>query len=246
MSDSLHAKLYSLDLATAWIGSANITRRALGLADVSNDEVLGFIDPLPAEVKTWVYRLLHSARPVTDELHASYVAWLAEQPPPPPLTGPPEVLNAERTPFSVRELPAVSSPRRLWEIAQTPEMAEPAERAAAEHDLAVFRVLGRGVDYDVFQRQLTAAFQAHPFVARLLAEVDARSSTEHVDRPGIQFGVVKEWVRARCTDNPVPPNRALTSSVDRLFAWREMLLAPNYEVFTPGAHVGALRRILSL
>ena len=143
-SDSLHAKLYSLDLATAWIGSANITRRALGLADVSNDEVLGFIDPLPAEVKTWVYRLLHSARPVTDELHASYVAWLAEQPPPPPLTGPPEVLNAERTPFSVRELPAVSSPRRLWEIAQTPEMAEPAERAAAEHDLAVFRVLGEG------------------------------------------------------------------------------------------------------
>lgn len=241
-SDSLHAKVYSLDLASAWVGSANVTRRALGLAGVSNDEVLTLVDPLMPEVQAWVFRLLQAAQRVTDEHHARYAAWLAEQPPLPSPPVPPAVPDAARDPFSVGELPATSSPRRLWEVLQAPEAANPAERAAAEHDLAVYRVPSSGADYDGFRRQLAMAFGAHPFVAELLAEVDACSGPEHAERPGLQFGVVKEWVRARCTDEPAPHRGVLTEPVDRVFAWCDELLAPDYEVFTPGARSRVLRR----
>lgn len=238
-SDTLHAKLYSVDLKSAWLGSANVTRRALGLAGVGNDEVLGFVDPLPADVRRWVFGLLQAARPVTNELHVHYAAWLAEQAPPPRVVFP-EDPSGERDFFRVDELPASVSPRRLWEVLQAPAAANPAERAAAERDLRVYRVPGSVADYDGFRTQLAAAFRAHPFVAALLVEVDANSGLEHARRPGLQFGRVRRWVRGRCTDKS--SREEVTEHVDRLFAWCEALLGPEYEVVTPGEHTRVLRR----
>ena len=236
VSDRLHAKFYSLNLTTAWIGSANVTRRALGLADTSNDEVLCLADPLPTDARAWVYRLLHGARLVTDELHAHYVAWLAGQVPPSPPSALPAMPLADRDPFSVDELPATASPQRLWDVLQAPAEATAAERAAAEHDVGVYRVHCGGMAYDVFCVQLAAAFRAHPFVAALLEAVDGRVGPEYAERPGMQFGVVKQWVRGRCTDEASPSMQSLTEGVTRLFTWCDDLLASDYRVYLPGAY----------
>ena len=237
-SDRLHAKLYSLDLTSAWIGSANVTRRALGLVEAGNDEVLGFVDPLPRDVQAWVFRLIHDSQPITEELHATYSAWLAEQPPvskPPPV----ELSPVERDSFSVRELPVTNTPRRLWEVMRASREAEPHERFAADHDLAVYRVvvsswdrIGSG-DYNEFRQRLAIVFRAHPFVEALLAKVAAHSGPDIGERPGLQFGAVKEWVRETCTDEPVPNRRDLTDLVANLFAWCQELLPDVIEISRP-------------
>ena len=76
VSDDLHAKLYSVDLSSAFVGSANVTRRGLGLAEVRNDEALCFIESMTEGDRLWLLRLIQRARYVTPEFHQGMIEWL--------------------------------------------------------------------------------------------------------------------------------------------------------------------------
>ena len=240
-SDRLHAKLYSLNLASAWIGSANITRRALGLVDVSNDEVLGLVDPLPADVQAWVFRLLHMAHPVTDELHELYTEWLAEQPPLPRPSPPPVAPSTERTPFSIGQLPATPSPRQMWEVLHAPNDVDSSQRNAAERDYNIYRV-PLGVSYEEFGKQLAVSFSSHPLIVALLTEVK-HASLPNRERPGLRFGSVKAWLYAKCTDAPAPHDETLTELVANVFAWCQELLPSVVEITRP-RHTQVIRALV--
>lgn len=232
--DSLHAKLYSSGLRTAWIGSANLTQRALGLSKSTNDELLVHVDPLPMSTRVWLHGLLGRAELVTAALHAWYAAWIREftETGRSPLPArPPRALV---DPYLLNRLPAVESPSRLLALmvgASPPRDAD--EQHALEHDLGLFDVVACSTR-DELHAQLRPAFLRSPFV---------RSLDDAIPTAGIRFGAVKAWLQATCTDVPVPYRGDLTSRVQTLYKWLTELASDRYQVTIPGRHSQVLRRV---
>lgn len=232
VSDDLHAKLYSVDLSSAFVGSANVTRRGLGLAEVRNDEALCFIETMVEADRVWLLRLIQRARYVTAEFHQEMIEWLDKASNPPKL--PPFDLSvpfSSADPFLISQLPACGSPQALWDAYHAGSDNE--RREAAEHDVALYGVHPRGRGYRSFRSELAVAFRAHPFMSSFLREVARASKLDDKGRSGMRFGAVKAWVHEVCTDVPVPYRRELTNPVANVFAWCAELLPDQVEVFKP-------------
>lgn len=224
INNLLHAKLYSVALRSAWIGSANLTDPALGATDPCNIEALFLIDPMTSEIRRWVLHIVAQARLVTDELHAWYVDQLSQMPSRDPRLGnsEPEIPPRIKDPFLISQLPASSSPQHMWQVLGSEKPAWD-ELVAAEHDLALYQVepLER---YDDFTQKLAVSFFDQPFVKALAAVIDTS---------GMRFGAVKEWVQKTCTDVPVPYRKLLTPHVQGVYAWFVALAPEKYEIFQP-------------
>ena len=228
--DSLHAKYYG-DFENAWIGSANLTHRGMGLISAANDELLVFVEKLPPEIRIWLHSLTVRATLVTEELYEWYRDWLrvwtktGSNPTPP--QPPRKLVN----PYLVDRLPAVASPSRLWQLLNGSEPEDSSERTASEHDIALFSVVPCETEAD-FLSQLRRRFEQSPFTAALMDSIGAE---------GRRFGEVKEWVQKTCTDVPVPYRRELTTHVQALYRWLLELAPDVFEVIQPN-HTEVIRR----
>ena len=238
VNDRLHAKFYSHSLESAWMGSANVTRSGLGLAEEANLEAMSFIEPLSRAARVWVHRLVSRSRLVTEDLYELLRDWLETQPSPAELELGPPPLRDEKSPdpFLTNQLPSVKSPQLLWEVLVAPTRPHSSELVvAAEHDIGIFEVEEVN-DQAEFSDALSRQFFAHPFVTAL---------AQRVDSDGARFGKVKEWIQDTCTDVPVPYRRELTENTQALYNWFVDLAPDVYEVVQP-RHTQILRRKGSL
>ena len=232
--DSLHAKLYSADLTSGWLGSANLTLRALGVADESNDEVLTLVDPLPMSTRVWVHGLLGRAELVNDDLYAWYSAWVREFTntgrSPLPSKPPREVVD----PYLLNRLPAVESPSRLFSLlAGTSIPRDTVEQHGLEHDLGLFDLAASSTPEEL-NAQLRPAFLGSAF---------SRSLDAAIPPAGMRFGAVKQWLQSTCTDVPVPYRRDLTVRVQTLYNWLTQLAPDRYQIAIPGRRSQVLCRV---
>ncbi len=232
VNDRLHMKLYSRDLDSAWVGSANLTNRALSDDERSNHEVLTFNEELTTDDKIMIQRVQAESVLVTEEVHRQYKQWLdaqqsVELPPPDPVE-----IDTTESAFHTSQLPHSDTPERLWEVANDATDLRDYEQAAMEHDLAVYPV-DTTLSLDEFMVEMKAVFFAHPFI-----ETFAREITPD----GIHFGGVKQWIKQNCTDVPVPHARELTFPTQALVEWFPSLDGNQYQVDRP-RHSQILRRI---
>ena len=225
VNDAVHAKFYSRDLASAWIGSANCTGRGLGLRSDSNHEAMAFSPELSPPARIWVHGLLARSRLVDDELFSWYqdrheaaqrgAAGETQEEEPP-------IVDS----FLLNQLPASDSPARLWSLLKDPSGASSDwdEISAAEHDVGLYRVSPTCRSRDDLFDALRPAVFTHPFVRALIGQIPPE---------GARFGAVKAWVQGICTDVPVPYRRELTPHVQSLYKWLTQLAPECFEVTRP-------------
>lgn len=226
INDALHAKFYSTSLRSAWLGSANLTNKGLSYTDHPNIELLYYVPVLPTEVRIWAHRVIAKSRLVTDELYSWYKEVLKAQPEPPIIDHTAaDRGNTTTAPFLISQLPASTSPHRLWMVSNDPSLASEDwnEMAAVEHDRALYGA-NPFVPYEDFLHELDGSFFAHPFVDAIVAQITSE---------GVRFGEIKEWIQNNCTDVPVPYRRELTPHVQSLYQWLITLSPDRFEIIQP-------------
>ena len=219
INGKLHAKLYSKDLDTAWVGSANLTGKALNDGSSDNHEILHFINQLEPEDSRGIQRIQNESQLVNDAVYQKYKEWFSQVE---PLNRPkPEDLDIGPTEKDLKttQLPLTFSPKRLWEVANGKVEASKADLFARDHDLTVFPV-SADTDLDTFLSKMGEVF---------LAIHSSISSLIEIDEEGIYFGKIKQWLKGNCTDVPIPHARELTAPVQVIIKWFTSLPPYMYE-----------------
>jgi hypothetical protein len=228
VNDNLHAKVYSLDLESGFLGSANLTYTGLMDDTKSNYEVLNY-SKFNHDDSVTITRIIQSSILIDDSKYSIYLDWLEQNKSKYDLMLPRDsVIEQEaRDWFKISSLPASISPSRIWDIKVN--NAEPeldwGEDKAAEHDLELFEIKIEDChDLNQFKQELAIKVSSHPFIS---------SFTEAIDLQGMYFGRAKEWIQYNCTDDPVPYRRELTDYTDSLFNWLAELFPEDYIVERP-------------
>lgn len=227
----LHLKLYSKDLDSAWIGSANLTGTALGDGAQDNHEILHHIEELEPSDRRAIRRIQAEAKLVNDELYEHYKEWLEQQQPPEMPERQELVLPPYEEDFLTSHIPHSNEPGRVWDFANGEAPTEYWEIPAMEHDLAAYPI-STDLTRDEFIAQVKPLFFEQPMVKKF---------TEEVGTEGIGFGQIKEWVFANCTDVPAPHPRDMSFIIQGLMRWFVALDPDTYEVIRP-VHREVLRR----
>lgn len=227
----LHLKLYSKDLDSAWVGSANLTGKALNDGSADNHEILHFIDELEPRDSQELQRIQNESELVNDGIYRKYKEWLDEVE---PVQRPePEDLDIGPTEedFKTTQIPLSASPERLWEVANGKSEASKADIFAKDHDLTVFPV-STDTSLEIFMADMAEVFFRQPLVAKFASEIDEE---------GMYFGKIKQWLKANCTDVPIPHAKELTAPVQVIIKWFTSLDPDTYEKANP-THRDVLRR----
>ena len=228
VNDNLHAKVYSLDLESGFIGSANLTYTGLMDDTKSNYEVLNY-SKFNHDDSVTITSIIQSSILIDDSKYSIYLDWLEQNKSKYDLMLPRDSVIEQETRdwFKISSLPASISPSRIWNIII--ENAEPelewGEDKAVIHDLDLFEI--RIEDYDdfnQFKQELAIKVSSHPFISSFVGVIDLQ---------GMYFGRAKEWIHSNCTDDPVPYRRELTDYTDSLFNWLVELFPDEYIVERP-------------
>ena len=228
VNDNLHAKVYSLDLDSGFIGSANLTYSGLLDEPKSNHEVLDYSKLTTTDSEN-IARIIQSSILINDSNYSIYLYWFLQNKSEHLLDLPKgSVIERQmRDWFKISSLPASISPSRIWDIKV--KNAEPeldwGEDKAVEHDLELFEIdIKNYNDYNHFKQNLAIKVSSHPFINSFAGAIDLQ---------GMYFGRAKEWIQSNCTDDPVPYRRELTDYTDSLFNWLAELFPEDYIVERP-------------
>jgi hypothetical protein len=222
INNEIHLKLYTNGDGSCYMGSANMTKRALSDTGSSNIEGLNKIGAMSLEDKIMIQSIIARSTLVTDEVYRTYLEWYEG------IEGAiiefqsiPFDFN-EETDFLISKLPVIWSPKRLWALVQELEKPDSSwgEFEAMVHDLALFQIKTNDTEKE-FMSSLKGSFSDNPFVSKF---------TEQIDEEGIQFGRAKEWLQNNCTTVPTPYRRELTTIVQCLFNWYEELYPEKFEL----------------
>ena len=237
INDRLHAKVYCRNFERMLVGSANLTRKGLGDGEDSNIETLVEL-PCDPESEREIREVLRTSLVMDDETFEIYRQWYDTLDLDSQFvdTGSVVLPNPDRTTFLVSQLPASTSPHRLWSVLREDAEVDNSwnEFSAAEHDMNNLGMLVRHFStYEEFNRALTEKMTKQRFFTAFM---------ERIDTDGFRFGYGKEWVHTNCIDDPVPYRKELTRTVQNLFAWVVALFPDEFEIIQP-RHTQIIRRI---
>lgn len=201
---ALHAKIYRIDDIT-FVGSANLTNRALGWTSAPNIEVLVDVPATQDDVRAAEDLLVKSAYTLTLEMAAAILANLPKV----------EIIAASDTTPAIFWIPACRRPASIWEVYATGD-APTATRSvveAAKRDLQYLQI-APDLPRTAFQQVVRAAFVASPFCQMLHARIALGGITDDegpqwlketfdialVEDPADVWANVKEWLREWSSD----------------------------------------------
>jgi len=219
----LHAKLYIIDSAACFTGSANVTIAAMGGGRYQNREILGWFRPVPLPLLQFAEELERHSIPVTEALRQHYLQLAAKYPPPtlPELSieHDVEVEYGSYRRSILSDLPKSRNPESVFAIYAGAEAPAWAVEAAA-HDLALLAVpqgLSK-VDFHCWIRE-------HLLGLALVQEFD-----EHLVQPRY-FGRMTDWLARRC-DLRVE-RQTLKEAVQMLMRWLLWAYPERYRLDVP-------------
>ncbi len=223
--DRLHAKIVtSGDFSSSLLGSANLTRRGLGLSDTSNLEAVVLFEEDADSVRAIVSSIMVAGRLVDDATYEVYMHWLEqhehERTKPSVVSGP--LLPAStQGPWLLAQLPASASPRLLWDAVNLDQSSDP----ITVHDVMLLGGNLVGSRRDALDR-MRASLNLNPFFQFLVEQI--RSTPQ-----GIHFGGMKLLVQSHCANVPTPHRRDLTELTQNLYRWIVDLYPETFEVVRP-------------
>jgi hypothetical protein len=124
-------------------------------------------------------------------------------------------------PCLLSEIPAVATPRDLWESYRRVSVPYPDTEFGRQ--LQAYQI-PPGLDEPGFLAAVRSAFFASRLLARLTDELRTRD---------LYFGELKRWLLATCADSGGLSARDLTGATGVLLNWMEGLGPPRYKVDRP-------------
>ena len=225
INDRLHAKVYCRNFESLMVGSANLSKKALMDTERSNHEVLVQLDCSRHDARH-ICDIMKSSIVMNDEIYSQYETWFSKQEvhSEPADTGSVVEFESSNDLFLVSQLPASTSPNRLWEIVSG-VASDQREMVAAEHDLSNLGLRFTDFDnYSDFKERLIDLMPNQAFFSAFIDEITVE---------GMRFGYAKQWIQQNCIDDPVPYRKELTRTVQNIFSWIVELFPSEIEIIQP-------------
>ena len=223
----LHLKAFVANYESAFIGSANISQRALNYPETSSyNYELALVDrQLDLADRLYFNMIEAESVLVTDHIYEQ----IKEQLPEKVKRFPREtdftlsIIYPDKA-FSIASLPMTYNVETLFRIYETKEAIHQVELNCAMHDLAIYQI-PLGLEIKRFEQELKMKFFNHPFIKSFLKFVEAEQS--------IYFGGAKDWIHRNCSDVPTPRRFEITENIQILYRWITKLSDGKYQVDRP-------------
>ena len=224
----LHAKAYVIDSSQVFVGSANLTRKALGYIQNPNWEVLSRHTPVPAYFFSWLWKLRAASTSATQALKEKVLqeaeAFFSESgtSPAPYFIADEYASKVEETEVSpVQLFPHFRSPDRIFGLFQAinDENWESEKVQQILVDLSFLNVMPLNQNRDDF----------HQAVRRSLLELPLVRALNDQLKPSQRFGFIAKWLQETYPDHFLTIARAkLQAQV--IYRWLSYFVPDKYEV----------------
>jgi len=223
----LHLKAFIDNYKRCFIGSANISNRALNLPEIINYnyEIATFVDSLTLEDRLYFNIILNDSTLITDSVYEQIKSQLLQKQREFPNESEFELkIEAPDKDFLISSLPMTYSVKTLLRICETWETINEVELNCTMHDLALYG-LSLNQDIESLNAKLKLNFFEHPFIKGFLNNLSTNQE--------IYFGAAKDWIHKNCTDVPTPRKWEITENIQILYRWIVELGDGKYEVDQP-------------
>lgn len=250
MNERIHLKLYTDSFNDAFLGSANISERAITSSSSSlyNYETCTYVESINRADRIYLQNIINESILITDDIIQQIREQIPETTDQTKEYFDLSYSSRNKSDFLISKLPMSDSPELLWELySQNKKVTSKQEENCLCHDISLYQMNNSDLKRDEWMNNLAENFFKSPFIVAFLKEVD--NSVEEVrgeNREGLRFGAVRKWFSNNTTSVPSPRPFELTENVQILYRWIEYLSKGQYIVTIPGAHSQVLVKVPSL
>lgn len=223
----LHLKACVDNNKTAFIGSANISQRALNFPETPNHnyELGVIVENLSLSDRLYFQTIEAESTLITDEIFEELARQIATYK---SETKVEDSLSFDfsevRKSFLISALPMSYDVETLIRVYLDETSLKEIDLNCALHDLAIYKI-PFGLNEIDFISKLSSSFFNHPFIQAFLSNLDKLGE--------IYFGSAKEWIYQNCSDSPTPRKWEITSNIQILYSWIVSLSDGVYEIDRP-------------
>lgn len=220
INDNIHLKIYSMDLTSAFIGSANCTERGLKDSEGANVECVEYIETTMGD-RVFLNSLLLSSILVDEETHNRYKDWIGKKER--PKKNDVEEIGPTLKPMLLSYLPATKSLLELYAVISNSDASCEKRCHKVEHDMALFSICVED-SIETMREKSKRAMKDNVFISSFLDRIGEK----------ICFGEATRWIHNECKDVPTPYRKDIKELVGNLFRWiaqtndEYKLVEPNY------------------
>ena len=214
--DTLHAKVFLFDAKVAFVGSANLTERGLGVAAKSNLEAMAVLEPPPNSLHLFVEKLQrYSTRATVEEMERMLRAAEEFPKPLPHVDRRVELLHPQSTLF-----PSLRTPERLPDL----YMDLGSALTASEREQAISDLLELDLPDGLTGAELDSA------IAKRLRSSDLVQGLAAFLTRAKRFGEVTEWLKTLRTYSD---HKAAQRHAQTLIRWLLHYLPGEFRLAQP-------------
>lgn len=229
--NKIHLKIYSVDLNSIILSTANVSERGMGRSIPIVEECGTMLYNLSNNDRLYIETILKNSRHVDKRVYDHYCDWFSKQEKYVIGDDVDPLRDLEiKDPFLTSSLPmtySIDDLVKYCEIINNGKQIDDTEtRNCVFHDIENY-----SIDVDHSNNELIIQLQKKFFAQEFIKALDNIVP----GKPGIQFGRVKEWIQNNCADVPVPSRREITENVQVLMSWFVSLGNDKYIKHIPGA-----------
>jgi len=210
----LHLKAFVDDYKKCYLGSSNISGRALNMPERSNYnyELATIEDNLSFEDRLYFNIILNDSMLITDSIYEQIKVQLPEKQTAFPNEQDFSIqIKSPDKDFLISSLPMSSSVKTLTRIYLEKKGIHEEELNCAMHDLALYNI-PVGLSELEFIEKLKDSFLSHLFIKAFIQMLQLKGGE-------IYFGEAKAWIQNNCADVPIPRRWEITENIQILYKW---------------------------
>ena len=220
INDRIHAKIYSSNLDSCYITSANCTEKALYCTE-GNIECISYVDELDRNSRVELNKIILESIIVTDEIYDQFKFWLDKiNQNQIECEGPPAVDSS----FYINKLPATDNPYLIIDRQRGCCFEDVDLVQRIDHDIALF-------DSHNSKEICISDLSKNFFNNRFIQEIEGE-----ITECGISFGKLSSLIHNLCVDVPSPYRRDVKTLTHNVMSWFCILNPDNYYIDVPGRH----------
>jgi hypothetical protein len=223
----IHLKAFVDGNRKCYLGSANISRRALDYpkSESYNYELATVVNHLSVSDLLYFDKIKAESLLITDHIYSQIldqVKTIAD-----PFSDNVDFkieLEPTEKDFLISALPMTYS-FELFETTYFSQVTKSDEELNCFlHDLTLYRI-PLGLDKDELYFRLRNSFFNHPFISCFIRELK--------DNREMRFGAVRIWIQQNCSDAPTPRRWEITENIQILYRWIITLGEGKYRIYQP-------------
>ncbi|MCB0723009.1 MAG: hypothetical protein KDC73_11045 [Ignavibacteriae bacterium] len=222
----LHLKAFIDNGKRCFMGSANISSRALNIPNSNNYnyELGTIVENISIDEQLYFNKLINNSILITDVVYEQFKEQIENsQAIKPQIDIDFELVAPDRN-FLISSLPMSYNTEKLLDVYYKRSEYSEIDFNCALHDLALYDV-NLDLEKEDLMLSVKKAFFNHPFINGFLENIDENGE--------IYFGRAKDWIHKNCTTVPTPRKWEITDNIQILYRWIVELSDGVYNVDKP-------------